>query len=145
MSHSSATSRTAVCINGNQDCMYVASVIDYTVRLWPIMMQNILPKCPHAAHLVRDDASCSDWFCTCLQLCVFIRSPHHNSVNFCAGSLSRREAERICPGWRPEPGVCATPAARVEAAAGSGHPKHGIPLHQPGEHVCLQQRMLVPR
>ena len=109
------------------------------------MMQNLLPKCPHAVHLSRDDASCSDWLCTCLQPCVFIRSPHHKSVNFCAGSLSRREAERICPGWRLEPGLCATPAARAEAAAGSGHPKHGIPLHQLGEHVCLQQRMLVPR
>lgn len=63
----------------------------------------------------------------------------------CAGPLVRCTAERLRIGGGLEPGVCAPPAARGEAAADPGHPEHGVPLHQPAKHVCLQQRLLVFR
>ncbi len=60
-----------------------------------------------------------------------------------AGPIPRCAAERICLGGRLEPRVRSPPAASHEAAAGLGHPEHGVPLHQPAEHVCLQQCLLV--
>ncbi len=60
-----------------------------------------------------------------------------------AGPIPRCAAERVCLGGRLEPRVRSPPAASHEAAAGPRHPEHGVPLHQPAEHVCLQQRLLV--
>ena len=59
------------------------------------------------------------------------------------GPLRRHTPERLCPGGGSEPCVRAPPAAHGQAAAGTGHPEHGGPLHQPPEHVCLQQCLLV--
>ena len=60
-----------------------------------------------------------------------------------AGPIPRCAAERVCLGGRLEPRVRSPFAASHEAAAGPGHPEHGVPLHQPAQHVCLQQRLLV--
>lgn len=61
-----------------------------------------------------------------------------------AGSISRCSAERLCTGGRLGPVMHGSHAASAIAHPGPGQSQPGRSNGHPGEHACLQQRMLVP-